>query len=71
MREKIKISFLLIVLFFSNSFSQTDYLLKLELKEKKLPFGLTDFVPKNKPQLAIALSGGGARGLSQIGVLKA
>ena len=45
MREKIKISFLLIVLFFSNSFSQTDYLLKLDLQEKKLPFGLTDFIP--------------------------
>ena len=71
MREKIKISFLLIALFFSNSFSQTNYVLKLELIEKKLPFGLSDFVPKNKPQLAIALSGGGARGLSQIGVLKA
>ena len=71
MIAKIKISLLLIVLFFSNSFSQTDYLLKLELQEKKLPFGLTDFVPKNKPQLAIALSGGGARGLSQIGVLQA
>ncbi|MDP2363813.1 MAG: patatin-like phospholipase family protein, partial [Ignavibacteria bacterium] len=71
MIEKIKISFLLLVLFFSNSFSQTDYTLKLELQEKKLPFGLTDFVSSNKPQIAIVLSGGGARGLSQIGVLKA
>ena len=71
MKKKIKISFLLIALFFSNSFSQTNYLLKLELKEKKLPFGLSDFIPLNKPKVAIALSGGGARGLSQIGVLKA
>lgn len=71
MIEKIKISLLLTLLFLSNSFSQTNYVLNLELQEKKLPFGLTDFVPKNKPKLAIALSGGGARGLSQIGVLKA
>ncbi len=71
MREKIKILLLAFVLFFSNSFAQTSYTLKLELKEKKLPFGLTDFIPENKPQIALALSGGGARGLSQIGVLKA
>jgi NTE family protein len=71
MREQIKISILLIILFFSNSFSQTNYLLKLDLEEKKLPFGLTDFIPANKPKVAFALSGGGARGLAQIGVLKA
>ena len=71
MKEQIKISIFLVVLFFSSSLSQTNYLLKLDLEEKKLPFGLTDFIPANKPKVAFALSGGGARGLSQIGVLKA
>lgn len=71
MKEQIKISIFLVVLFFSSSFSQTNYLLKLDLQEKKLPFGLTDFIPVNKPKVAFALSGGGARGLSQIGILKA
>jgi NTE family protein len=71
MREQIKTIIILLVLFFSNTFSQTNYLLKLDLEEKKLPFGLTDFIPANKPKVAFALSGGGARGLSQIGVLKA
>lgn len=71
MRKQIKIILIVFVLFISNSFSQTKYILSLDLKEKKLPFGLTDFVPSHKPEIAFALSGGGARGLSQIGVLKA
>ena len=71
MREKIKIISIIFVLFISNIFGQTKYILSLDLKEKKFPFGLTDFVPAHKPEIAFALSGGGARGLSQIGVLKA
>ena len=71
MREQIKILVIVFIVFLSNSFSQTKYVLSLDLKEKKLPFGLTDFVPEHKPEIAFALSGGGARGLSQIGVLKA
>lgn len=71
MREQIKITVIIFVLFFSNIFGQTKYILSLDRKEKKLPFGLTDFVPAHKPEIAFALSGGGARGLSQIGVLKA
>jgi len=71
MREQIKILLTVFVLFLSNSFGQTKYVLSLDLKEKKLPFGLTDLVPAHKPEIAFALSGGGARGLSQIGVLKA
>ena len=71
MRERIKILLIVFVLFFSNSFCQTKYVLSLDLKEKKLPFGLTEFVPAHKLKIALALSGGGARGLSQIGVLKA
>ena len=71
MREKIKIFLVIIFLFFSNTFGQSNYLLNLKLEEKKLPFGLSDFIPVDKPTIAFALSGGGARGLSQIGVLKA
>ncbi len=71
MRKRIKILFIVFVLFLSNNFAQSSYVLSLDLKEKKLPFDLTDFVPSNKPQVALALSGGGARGLSQVGILKA
>ena len=71
MKEKIKISVLITIFFFSNAFSQSSYLLELDLQVKKLPYGLSDFIPKNKPKVALALSGGGARGLSQIGVIKA
>ena len=71
MREQIKILLIVFILFLSNSLAQSKYILSLDLKEKKLPFGLTDFIPALKPQIAFALSGGGARGLSQVGVLKA
>ena len=71
MKKKIKIILLAAFFFFTNSFAQVSYTLNLELKEKKLPFGLIDFIPENKPEIALALSGGGARGLSQVGVLKA
>jgi NTE family protein len=37
----------------------------------KLPFDLYEEVPIGRPRVALALSGGGARGLAQIGVLKA
>jgi NTE family protein len=43
----------------------------LETKAVKLPYGLTQKVPLNDPVIGIALSGGGARGLAQIGVLEA
>lgn len=71
MREKIKIFLVIILLFFSNTFGQSNYFLNLKLEEKKLPFGLSDFIPTDKPKIAFALSGGGARSLSQIGVLRA
>ncbi|MFZ1519253.1 MAG: patatin-like phospholipase family protein [Ignavibacteriaceae bacterium] len=71
MKEKIKISVFISIFFFSNLLAQSNYILTLDLQVKQLPFGLTDFIPKHKPQIALALSGGGARGLSQIGVLKA
>lgn len=71
MREIKIILTLVFVLFLSNSFAQDKYTISIELREKQIPFGLKEFVPANKPQIALALSGGGARGLSQIGVLRA
>lgn len=71
MKERIKIFLLLIIFFFSKSYSQEIYNFNFPLEAKQLPFGLVELIPKNKPKIALALSGGGARGLSQIGVLKA
>jgi NTE family protein len=71
MREIKKIIIFVCFLFLPNIFPQTKYFLPLKLREEKLPFGLTNDVPENKPVVALALSGGGARGLSQIGVLRA
>ncbi len=50
---------------------QTNYVISIEHSKKSLPFGLSKEVPKTKPVVALALSGGGARGLAQIGILKA
>lgn len=71
MRTKTYISLLFLVFFSVLSFSQTTTRLTLKLKENSLPFGLKEYIPEKKPVIALALSGGGARGLSQIGVLKA
>lgn len=71
MREVKKILLIVYLLFLSNIFPQTKYFLPLKLREEKLPFELVNFIPKDKPVVALALSGGGARGLSQIGVIRA
>ncbi|MGE5679748.1 MAG: patatin-like phospholipase family protein, partial [Bacillota bacterium] len=49
----------------------SEHIINLRYKEKKLPFGLTEKVTTCQPSVALVLSGGGSRGLSQIGVLKA
>ena len=51
--------------------SQSIIKLNLNLEEENLPFGLTFLKPHCYPKLGLALSGGGSRGLSQLGVLKA
>lgn len=71
MRKIIYIIIFSLVIFLSNTLSQNIFEIKPELIETDLPFGLKKVIPKNKPIIGIALSGGGARGLSQIGVLKA
>ena len=56
---------------FTGVYSQTPYVISIKHESKPLPFGLKKEVPKTKPVVALALSGGGARGLAQIGILKA
>ena len=71
MKEIKKIILLICFLFLYNAFPQTKYELSLNLAKEKLPYGLVNLVPQNKPKIALALSGGGARGLAQIGILRA
>ncbi len=71
MNNKIKIFFSLFILSFSFIYPQTTTQITVKHKTQKISFGLSEEVPVNKPTIAIALSGGGARGLAQIGVLKA
>lgn len=52
-------------------YGQSKDTLKLQLETKHLPFNLTIEVPVNLPKVGLALSGGGARALSHIGILKA
>ncbi len=54
-----------------NGYSQSEYSFTIPTKDKLLPYNLNAKVPSNKPVISLALSGGGARGISQIGVLKA
>ena len=71
MSFRLKIILVVVLAFSAIIKSQTPYTIQLEYKKEKLPFGLEEKVPKNKPVVALALGGGGARGLAQIGVLKA
>ena len=70
---KIQKNLLIILLIFIPiiAYSQETIDLKLSLREKSLPFGLIKKVPKEKPIVSLALSGGGSRAISHIGVLKA
>ncbi|MEJ2617593.1 MAG: patatin-like phospholipase family protein, partial [Ignavibacteriaceae bacterium] len=64
--------FIFLFLFvFAAAHSQSKYVISIEHNSHKLPFGLSKEVSKTKPVVALALSGGGARGLAQIGILKA
>ena len=49
--------------------AQNKIVIKPELKTHHLPFGFEEKIPLNFPRTALVLSGGGARGLSQIGVI--
>lgn len=51
--------------------SQSRLVISIEHKTETIPFGLKTKAPEDKPVVALALSGGGARGFAQIGILKA
>ncbi len=64
---------LLITFFFSCLsliMAQRKDTLCLELENRPLPFGLEEQILANRPYVGLALSGGGARALTQIGILK-
>ncbi|HSP87508.1 MAG TPA: patatin-like phospholipase family protein, partial [Ignavibacteriaceae bacterium] len=63
--------FFFILFFISRSFGQDPQYINIEYKTISLPFGLEERVSNKKPVVALALSGGGSRGMAQIGVLRA
>jgi len=63
------ITILLLFCFVSGLSAQNKIVIKPELKTHYLPFGFKEKIPVNFPKTALVLSGGGARGLSQIGVI--
>ncbi len=71
MRYLLQIVFLLVIIIITPTLAQEKKTISLDLREKNLPFGLTEHVPSIDPVIGLALSGGGARAISQIGVLRA
>ena len=71
MKFLIKIIIIPLLFFISVSYSQDKKTITLELNARNLPLGLVEYFPKDKPVIGLALSGGGARALSQVGVLQA
>lgn len=71
MINSLKIIFTCLCFLSIGTFPQTKYEFSIPVKEKQIPFGLKTQVSSNKPVIGFALSGGGARGIAQIGVLKA
>lgn len=51
--------------------AQEANVISFHTKTKRLPYGFIQKIPAAYPEIGIAMSGGGARGLAQIGVLKA
>ncbi len=71
MIKRLQITLFFISILFSAAVAQTSHTLSVEYRTKKLPYGLEEKIPVTRPIIALALSGGGARGLAQIGVLRA
>jgi NTE family protein len=71
-RLKTVLAFTILVLSSVVVFPQTHSVVRLQLseQEKKIPY-LIPYRPLQHPRVALILSGGGARGISQIGVLEA
>lgn len=64
-------TFLLLLIFLLQLSAQNKTILRLEYRDKTLPFGLVEKIPVALPRVGLALSGGGSRSISQIGTLKA
>ena len=52
-------------------YAQEAKTISLKTKTTKLPYGLSQNVLETEPVIGLALSGGGARGIAQIGVIRA
>jgi len=70
MHKSKKIFFLFILFTVINLFGQDTTYLKLNLIDKPLPFGLSEKIPFDYPNVAVVLSGGGSKGIAQLGILK-
>ncbi|NOX19033.1 MAG: BamA/TamA family outer membrane protein [Chlorobi bacterium] len=70
MRKRILILFF-IVLTSAHFYAQDSTIIKPDLEKKRILFGLEKNVPRDFPRVGLALSGGGARGISQLGVMNA
>jgi NTE family protein len=66
-----KIILIIFLLLLTNLNAQEAKVISIQTKTKNLPYGLNQKIPSAYPEVGIAMSGGGARGLAQIGVLKA
>ncbi|NWF89132.1 MAG: BamA/TamA family outer membrane protein [Ignavibacteriaceae bacterium] len=71
MHTSIKIFLISLACFSSILFAQSTEIIEIETVKRALPFGLSENISLANPVVALALSGGGARGFAQIGVLKA
>ena len=72
MLTKLRIAVLLFLLAPIFTIAQQDTLfLNPKLEQVQLPFGLKTEIPACHPKVGLALSGGGARGIATLGVLKA
>ncbi|MDP2303048.1 MAG: patatin-like phospholipase family protein [Ignavibacteria bacterium] len=67
----LKFVLLLFAVNFITLSQNASHVIKLNYISKNIPYGLTCQQPEDMPKVALALSGGGSRGLSQIGVLRA
>lgn len=66
----IKIMIIIFASISSEIISQPTEVILIETTKRFLPFGLSENISKDRIKVALSLSGGGARGLAQIGVLK-
>lgn len=66
-----KILIIIFLLHLSSLYAQDVKTISLKTKVIKLPYGLDQNVLEAEPVIGLALSGGGARGLAQIGVIRA